>query len=248
MKLDKSYKDFPNANGFFVIFSNKEGIGERTIDNVHNTSDNLCHSFGRQGLACCQFKDCEKAEIKAAYKELAAMVLPKFKSVIIYHIGHGENSYINVRDGFLSILTLKSIISEQNAPNLKGKAKVLIIDCCRCGILAHNQTYNDILVVYTTALGKISFVFTARGMSIASEKLVELLERDVHCSLNDLLVVDLSEAVRKAAALSDDDDLNLKINCEGGLSRTVHLNEDRLKCSKLQINCYSLFRHCLLVS
>ncbi len=93
--------------------------------------------------------------------------------------------------------------------------------------------YNDILVVYTTALGKISFVFTARGMSIASERLVELLECDVHCNLNDLLVVDLSEAVRKAAALADDDDLNLKVNCEGSLSRTVHLNEDRLKCSKL---------------
>ncbi len=88
-----------------MVFSNKEGIGEPTIDKAHNTrSDKLCHSFGKQGFACCQFKDCEKAEIMAAYKELAAMELPKFKSVIIYHIGHGENLYINVRDGFLSIL------------------------------------------------------------------------------------------------------------------------------------------------
>ncbi len=175
-----------------------------------------------------------KPEIVAVYEELASMNLPKYKSVIIYYVGHGEDYYINVEDGYISIPKLRKILSQSQT--LANMVKVLIFDCCRTGNklkpLSQTRAAKNVLMVYTTALGQEAFVISATGESIASTQLIQLLERPERRNLTEILLVDLNKAVTDASVLEDGKELDIMIDFEGSLTESIDLYEDKLRASK----------------
>ncbi len=233
-KLSLKYDKFRRANGLFIVFSSSKGCRASTIHKIQHTSDNLCNTFRKLGFACCKFRDRSKAEIVAVYEELASMNLPKYKSVIIYYVGHGEDYYINVEDGYISIPKLRKILSQSQT--LANMVKVLIFDCCRTGNklkpLSQTRAAKNVLMVYTTALGQEAFVVSATGESIASTQLIQLLERPERRNLTEILLVDLNKAVTDASVLEDGKELDIMIDFEGSLTESIDLYEDKLRASK----------------
>ena len=174
----------------------------------------------------------------AVYQELAQSdILENFKVFVSFYTGHGQHNYISLKDGYLSIASLKNILSKAEAPNLQGKVRCLIFDCCRVNadVEEVDKPVNEenLFIFYTVPKYQQSFVVDAAGLSVATSELIKMLDQDQPRSIKAFFTL-LKQKIPKAVEL-----ICNAIDCGDIFNPTitvpVNFFQDKINSSKLLI-------------
>ena len=238
-RLLNARQKFPSGHGLMVGFSSMNGCqGTQPLKNIHNSRKYVCRSYKRLGYATCFFSNPNRAQMLAVYQELAQSdILEHFKVFVSYYTGHGQHNYISLEDGYLSIASLKNVLSNAKAPNLRKKVRSLIFDCCRVNAnveeLEEPKDEENLFIFYTVPVSQQSFVVDAAGLSVATSELIKMLDEDQPRSIKEFFM-DLKQNIPRAVKM-----LCNVIDCGEDFNPTitepVNFFQDMISSSKLLI-------------
>ena len=137
----------------------------------------------------------------------------------------------------LSIASLKNILSKAEAPNLQGKVRCLIFDCCQVNTNVEEvdkpEDEENLFIFYTVPICQQSFVVDAAGLSVATSELIKMLDQDRPRSIKKFFI-ELKQKIPKAV-----ETLCNAIDCGDVFNPTitvpVNFFQDMISSSKLLI-------------
>ena len=221
-----------------VTFSNEVNCENGIcLPHIHRASETVGESFSKLGYAHCVFQDCCKVMYLAVYQILANMNYPEsYESLFLYYAGHRQSDHISTRDSYIAINSLKNLLSIEN---LKDISKVLIFDCCqmKTGVLSQGSTQlsvDNLMVIHMTSFEGSEFFIDDRGLSVATTELVKLLKQKRSYSFVEFFTW-LNIEVKKAAKMVHPD-IQVSVDLNGSLNKSIDLYKGKRKASKLWVD------------
>ena len=207
-------------------------------------------------------------QLLAIFQALAVCVKypTSYSRLFIYYTGHGAKSnLISLRDGYVSISTLKTMLWRERAPKLGEMPKVLIFDCCRGNIDGKSDLHvrallpieyvaessdsqyepaRNILTLFSTP--PLCKTYAAKdGIGFTTAALVKLLEKTKSRSLTDIFHSELLKSVRSDVEGLQECDLMCPL-VDGVLNDNINVYEEKMKASKSITYCGLVIIHLLL--
>ena len=228
---------FSSALGLVVTFSNEVGCENSIcLSHIHRANKNISKCFSKLGYAHCVFQDCCKAMYLAVYQVLANMNYPEsYENLFTYHAGHMQSDHISTSDGYIAINSLKKLLSVEKLENM---AKVLIFDCCQMNtrVLLRGSTQlnvDNLMVIHMTSFKSSEFLVGDQGMGVATSELLKLLKQKKSLNFYELFVW-LNIEVKKAAKKIHPD-VEVWVDLNGSLNKSIDFYKDKRKASKLWV-------------
>ena len=180
-----------------------QGVSE-PIPNFDNSRIFISKAYEQQNHATCQFVDPTKAEVIAIFQEIAqGDYLNPFKCFICHYIGHGLSNHISLKDGYLSVWYLRSMLSASKVPHLRHKIRGLTCDCCRVDAVVRTEREpereDNLFVYFTVPYGKQTYVINGFGVTIATIEFMNLMKGKKTYTITKLFAKHY-EAVQKTTA------------------------------------------------
>ena len=182
-KLQDACKSSAQKDILAVVVSSSmgcEGVSE-PIPNFDNSRIEVSLAYDHQNHETCQFVDPTKAEVVAIFQAIAqGDYLNPFKCFICHYIGHGLSNHISLKDGYLSVWYLRSMLSASKVPHLRHKIRGLICDCCRVDAVVrteiNHEPEDNLFVYFTVPYGIQTHVVGKSGMTIATIQFMKLMK------------------------------------------------------------------------
>ena len=144
--------------------------GENTRAPLFNTANDLQYvatTFTKVGAKIeyqQQYKGMELADVESLLNILRSMNLKSCPCFIFYYSGHGKDCGIQLdEDNTFSFRKILDAVT--SLPDLLGKPKVFIFDCCRvyddqpeCRKNCKAESYTDCLIAYACSSGEQAFI------------------------------------------------------------------------------------------